>query len=150
MIKQPAKVIAETSTSYLLETLPKAACPRCEAGNGCGGGILAQAFANKTHRLSINKNKPLKLQQSVQLGISSSILIRASIILYFLPLLMMVIAAIVVGNFMNDHDLYTVLAATGGFLVGAIFAKGLSEIFLKQGMASLTIIDDTNSCWYQK
>ncbi len=52
MIVQPARVIAETDVSYLLETLPKSACPRCEAGQGCGGGILAQAFANKTYQLS--------------------------------------------------------------------------------------------------
>jgi len=149
MIKQPAKVISETDSTYILETIPKSACPKCEEGKGCGGGILAKAFANKAYRLLINKEKPLKLQQMVNIGISSSTLIRASIILYFVPLVFMVFTAIITGSLINNQDLYTVISAIGGFIAGVMVARLLSDYYLKQDTASVILLDDKNSdCWY--
>jgi len=151
MIIQPAKVIDETDTFYLLETLTKSACPRCESGKGCGGGILAQAFANKTYQLCINKNKPLKLQEMIQIGIQSTQLVRASIVLYLVPLLFMVTGAVVIGIYTQNQDLYTVLAAIGGFLMGVYIARILSEYFLKKGLASPVLVDDDkSSCWFRE
>ncbi len=151
MIIQPAKVIAETDSSYLLETIPKSACPRCESGKGCGGGILAQAFANKTYQLTINKNKPLKLQEMIQIGIKSTMLVRASIVLYLVPLLFMVTGAVVVGNYTENQDLYTVMAAIAGFLTGVIIARIISGYFMNKGLASPVLVeDDKNSCWFRE
>ncbi len=151
MIIQPAKVIAETDSSYLLETIPKSACPRCESGKGCGGGILAQAFANKTYQLTINKNKPLKLQEMIQIGIKSSMLVRASIVLYLVPLLFMVTGAVVVGNYTENQDLYTVMAAIAGFLTGVIIARIISGYFMNKGLASPVLVeDDKSSCWFRE
>ncbi len=151
MIIQPAKVIAETNYSYLLETLPKSACPRCESGKGCGGGILAQASANKTYQLSINKNKPLILQEMIQIGIQSTMLVRASIVLYLVPLIFMVTGAVVVGNYTENQDLYTVMAAVAGFLTGVYVARKLSGYFMKKGLASPVLVDDDkSSCWFRE
>ncbi len=151
MIIQPAKVIAETNSTYLLETLPKSACPRCESGKGCGGGILAQAFANKTYQLSINKNKPLKLQEMIQIGIQSTMLVRASIVLYLVPLLFMVTGAVVVGIYTENQDFYTVMAAIAGFLTGVYIARLLSGYFMNKGLASPVLVDDEkSSCWFRE
>ena len=151
MIIQPAKVIAETDSSYLLETLPKSACPRCESGKGCGGGILAQAFANKTYQLSINKNKPLLLDEMIQVGIKSTMLVRASMVLYLVPLIFMVSGAVVIGNYTENQDLYTVIAAICGFLIGVYIARILSGYFMKKGLASPVLVeDDKNSCWFRE
>ena len=150
MIVQPARVIAETDVSYLLETLPKSACPRCEAGQGCGGGILAQAFANKTYQLSINKNTPLKMNELVQIGIKSSLLVRASMLLYLVPLIFMVAFAVLVGSFTDYKDLFTVSGAVIGMLLGIFVAKKLSNLAIHDSISSPVLIDDNkDSCWYQ-
>ena len=150
MIIQPAKVIAETDLTYVLETLPKSACPRCAEGKGCGGGILAQAFANKTYQLSINKNKHLELQQLVQIGIKSSLLVRASLLLYLLPLVFMLTAALIAGSLTMQQDIYTVTAAILGMVLGVIVAKQLSYYYLEDTITSPVLIDDEKSnCWYQ-
>ena len=150
MIIQPARVIAETNVSYLLETLPKSACPRCEAGQGCGGGILAQAFANKTYQLSINKNTSLKIDELVQIGIRSSLLVRASMLLYLVPIISMVAFAVLVGNFTGNEDLYTVIGAVIGMLMGVFIAKKLSNLAIHESIASPVLIgDDKDNCWYQ-
>jgi len=150
MILQPARVIAETNTSYLLETLPKSACPRCEAGKGCGGGILAQAFANKTYQLSINKNTQLQPDQLVQIGIKSSLLVRASLLLYLLPLILMIVVAIIVGSMTIDNDVYTVSGAFVGMIIGVFLAKMLSGHYFNDSIASPVLVEDEeNNCWYQ-
>ncbi len=150
MIIQSARVIAETDVSYLLETLPKSACPRCEAGQGCGGGILAQAFANKTYQLSLDKNTALKINELVQIGIKPSLLVRASMILYLVPLIFMVALAVLAGSFTNYQDLYTVAGAAVGMLVGIFVAKKLSNLAIHDSISSPVLIDDNkDSCWYQ-
>ncbi|MCP3674025.1 MAG: SoxR reducing system RseC family protein [Gammaproteobacteria bacterium] len=149
MIVQPARVVAETDVSYLLETLPKLACPRCEAGQGCGGGILAQAFANKTYQLSINKNTSLKINELVQIGIKSSLLVRASMLVYLVPLIFMIAFVVLVGSFTNYQDLYTVAGAAAGMLVGTFVAKKLSNLAIHDSISSPVLIDDDkDSCWY--
>ena len=150
MIKQPAKVIAETATSYLLETLPKSACPRCEAGNGCGGGILTKAFDNKTYQIEINKDKPLNINELVQVGIQSSILIRASLLLYLLPLISMIIASLVAASLFMNEDIYTVSGALIGISFGAYLGKLISNHYFKDGISDPLLIDDSkDDCWYK-
>ena len=150
MIIQPAKVIAETDFNYILETLPKSACPRCDAGEGCGGGILAKAFANKTYQLSINKNTQLKINELVQIGIKSSVLVRASLLLYLLPLTFMLVGALIAGRLNMNQDVYTVTGAIIGIISGIFAAKTISIHTIKNGMTSPVLIeDDQNNCWYQ-
>ncbi|MFT5520041.1 MAG: sigma-E factor negative regulatory protein RseC [Enterobacterales bacterium] len=150
MIKQPAKVIAETEFSYLLESLPKSACPQCDAGKGCGGGLLAKAFSNKTYKLELNKNKELSINEIVQIGIPSQLLVRASFIVYFLPLLLMIVTALVAGLYTNNQDIYTVSGAIIGFVGGLLIANVLSNKLYKMGISSPTLIEnDEDSCWYK-
>jgi sigma-E factor negative regulatory protein RseC len=150
MIKQPAKVIAETKLTYLLESLPKSACPQCDAGKGCGGGLLAKAFSNKTYQLELTKTKKLGINEIVQIGIPSQLLVRASFIVYFLPLLSMIITALVAGLYTENQDVYTVSGAIIGFIVGLLIAKLLSNKLYKIGISSPVLIEnDKDSCWYQ-
>jgi sigma-E factor negative regulatory protein RseC len=150
MIKQPAKVIAETEFTYLLESLPKSACPQCDAGKGCGGGLLAKAFSNKTYQLELNKNKKLSINEIIQIGIPSQLLVRASFIVYFLPLLLMVMTALIAGLYTNNQDIYTVSGAVIGFAGGLFIANLLSNKLYKMGISSPVLIEnDEDSCWYQ-
>ena len=153
MITQPAKVIAETASSYLLETLPKSACPRCEAGNGCGGGILASAFANKKFQLNIDKTKIVKsslnIDDLIQIGIPSSVLIKASLLLYLFPLISMIFGAVLLGHFTENRDLYTVLGAGLGMFIGFFIGKFLSSHLFQGSDATPVLIEDEDSCWYK-
>jgi len=151
MIKQPARVVVETESSYQLETLPKSACPRCAEGKGCGGGILAQAFANRTYKISIDKRQSqLSINQLVQIGIHSTVLIRASILLYLFPLVFMIASASIAATIINNNDLVTVSASAIGFLLGIATTKKLSGFYINENLSSPILIEDENEgCWYQ-
>ena len=155
MIKQPAKVVAKTEQFYLLESLPKSACPQCEAGKGCGGGILAKAFSNKTYQLQINRadikaNTLLQIGQSVQIGIPSSLLVKASLIVYIIPLLLMVLGAVGFSILYGTEDIYTTSGALIGFVVGLLFARFFSTKLYQSGISSSILLEDEQeNCWYQ-
>ena len=147
MIKQPATVIAETETAYLLETLPKSACRRCAEGKGCGGGILAQAFANKTYQLSVAKNTRLNINELVFVGIQSSVLVRASLLLYLLPLIFMITLAVVASSLTNGEDLFTVPAAVLGLFTGALISRSLSNNYINDNASPVLLNDEKIDCF---
>jgi sigma-E factor negative regulatory protein RseC len=153
MITQPAKVISIEADHYVIETLPKSACPRCEEGRGCGGGILAQAFANKTYRLNLARQQHSGLlaeQQTLIIGIDSRGLLAASIVLYLLPLVLMLAGALTLGMPFDYHDLYTVAGAIAGFTVGAFVASKLSRRLIESELTKPFVVpDETDNCWYQ-
>jgi len=151
MITQPARVIEVTNSSYILETLPKSACPRCAAGKGCGGGILAQAFANKTYRMKLTKFEQTdhSVNEMVQIGIDSNGLLWASMALYLLPLMLMIIGAYAVGSFGQYSDGFTLSGAIIGVVIGAVIAKRVSRNLIESNITQPFIIDKpTESCWY--
>lgn len=131
MLTQPARVLAIDGQQIIVETLAKANCPRCEQGVGCGGGILAKLFGDKTFKLTLNSSEVLQLQQVVQLGISEKLLVKAAFTLYGIPLLALVSVAIVTSSFI-EQELMVIISALVGFGLGIYFAKRLAAQIVTQ------------------
>lgn len=155
MISQPARVVSLETTGYWLETLPKSACPRCAEGKGCGGGILAQAFANKTYRLFVPFDVPAEesprygVDAQVQVAIDSRGLLWASLIMYLLPLMSILCGAFLIGKIGDFADVYTVTGAAVGLIVGAGIARYLSRTLVQSSLTRPQILrEPATSCWY--
>ncbi len=154
MITQPAKVIDAFDSYCLVETIPKSACPRCAQGKGCGGGILAQAFANKIYRLRVPytsecDDDPVGVGSDVLLGMNSNGLLMASLVLYLLPLLTMISVTLLTALYINNSDVYTVAAAATGLAIGALGASIISKRLIRSGMTQAQIIQNKQvNCWY--
>lgn len=154
MILQPARIIAATPDHYLLETLPKSACPRCAEGKGCGGGILAQAFANKTYKLSIplssTDNNQHHENEMVQVGMHSQSLLMAALVMYLLPLTMLLAGSLGLGLLFGFDDKITVLGAVLGMVIGVLIANKLSRSMIESGQTRPFIVEEPgDSCFYQ-
>ena len=157
MITQPAKVLASFDDHCVVETIPKSACPRCAEGKGCGGGILAQAFANKTYQLKVPYTSELtssdisvpNVGTHVLVAMSSNGLLMASIVMYFLPLILMILAGVGTATWISNEDGYTVLASGLGLLIGAIAASRLSKLLIDSGVTEPHLIEfERSNCWY--
>ena len=155
MILQPARIIAANSEDYILETLPKSACPRCAEGKGCGGGILAQAFANKTYKLSIPLNSDSNTTQHVeaelvQVGMHSQALLLAAMVMYLLPLGLLLAGAFLLGMMFDFNDQFTVLGAVLGMVIGVLTANRLSRTMIESGQTRPFIVEEPgDSCFYR-
>ena len=154
MILQPARIITASTDHYILETLPKSACPRCAEGKGCGGGILAQAFANKTYQLTIHYDAELSPahheNELVQVGMNSNGLLIAALIMYLLPLVLLMSCAALFGALFGFDDQFTVTGAVIGLVVGVLISNRLSRKHIESGQSRPFIVEEPDkSCYYK-
>jgi sigma-E factor negative regulatory protein RseC len=79
----------------LVETQIKSTCGSCEAQSNCGTGAIAKIFAGKREILRFRLNEMVEVGQKVSLGIPEENLLKASALVYCLPLLALVLSALV-------------------------------------------------------
>jgi sigma-E factor negative regulatory protein RseC len=79
----------------LVETQIKSTCGSCEAQSNCGTGAIAKVFASKRETLRFRLNEMVEVGQKVSLGIPEENLLKASAIVYCLPLAALILSALV-------------------------------------------------------
>ncbi|PKH00626.1 SoxR reducing system RseC family protein [Paraglaciecola sp. MB-3u-78] len=79
----------------IVETQIKSTCGSCEAQSNCGTGAIANVFATKRETLRFRLNEMVEVGQKVSLGIPEENLLKASAMVYCLPLLALVISALI-------------------------------------------------------
>ena len=79
----------------LVETQIKSTCGSCEAQSNCGTGAIAKVFASKRETLRFRLNEMVEVGQKVSLGIPEENLLKASALVYCLPLFALVLSALV-------------------------------------------------------
>ena len=77
----------ERGTRAVVEVDVSTVCPRCAAGKGCGAGLLAGGGRPKRVEASFNINLDLAAGDNVEIALAPSNLLRASLIVYGLPML---------------------------------------------------------------
>ena len=78
----------------LVETQIKSTCGSCEAQSNCGTGAIAKVFATKRETLRFRLNDIVEVGQKVSLGIPEENLLKASAMVYCLPLFTLVLSAL--------------------------------------------------------
>ena len=106
----------------VIEVDVAAVCPRCAAGRGCGAGILGAARGIRRVEVAIDPGSRLSEGDEVQLTLTPDSILRASVIVYGVPLLGAVIGAAVAYGF-SLGDLGAATAALGGLGAGLMFSR---------------------------
>jgi len=78
----------------MVETQIKSTCGSCEAQSNCGTSAIAKVFASKRERLRFQLNELVEVGQKVSLGIPEENLLKASAIVYCLPLFSLILSAL--------------------------------------------------------
>ncbi|MFT6899693.1 MAG: sigma-E factor negative regulatory protein RseC [Paraglaciecola sp.] len=78
-----------------IETQVKSTCGVCQAKDDCGTGIVARAFSPKKEQLWLPCDQAVEIGQNVKLGIPENLLLRASLLVYILPLVMLLFSSVV-------------------------------------------------------
>ncbi len=117
------RIVSVSGRSARVDVDSSQACTRCAAGNGCGAGLFTgQSQANEIE-VELPADTDFQPGDTVELSISESRLLYASILAYGLPLAGMVMLTFLGRLFMQalGDAMGIVLALTGlmgGFLVG--------------------------------
>ena len=127
MITEQAIVTRCDGKRVELELQRGSACGQCELSQGCGTGALGRLLGKRSKPLVIETDRDLKPGDRLQLGLSESALVKASLTIYGLPLLGMVTAGLI-ASFAVVSEVLVALAACAGFIAGFKFARYLSLV----------------------
>ena len=98
-----------------------AACPRCAAGRGCGAGILQGSGKTRRVEVLIDHGLTLREGDSVRLQLEGSSVLKASAIVYGIPLAGAAIGAAfayLLGLGDGGASVLAIAGLAAGFLVG--------------------------------
>ncbi|MEP0356195.1 SoxR reducing system RseC family protein [Paraglaciecola sp.] len=77
-----------------VETHIKSTCGSCEVESNCGTGSIAKAFVRKKELLRFKVSQTVTLGQKVKVGIPEESILKASFMVYLIPLSTLLLSAI--------------------------------------------------------
>jgi sigma-E factor negative regulatory protein RseC len=127
MLEEAGSVVALDGNKAWVQTIRKSACSSCEARNGCGQGVLASISDGKANQVLVDNTLNLQVGDDVLLGIPEDMLVRASFVVYFLPLLTMIFAAAAIEKWLLVGDGWVAAAGGVGLFVGFVIVRMYSR-----------------------
>lgn len=123
MIEEPGRVVALEAGAVWVETRRKSTCSGCSAKSGCGQGLM-DTLGVRERRGLIRAVCDLNLRvgDSVIVGIREDVLLRSAVLVYLLPLLMLMVAALLAAQF-SAREPVVILAGLAGFFVSWLIVR---------------------------
>ncbi len=134
MLTESARVIRRDGNRVVLELQRGSACGNCEMSQGCGTGALGRLLGKRMRPLVIETDQDCKPGDEVELALPEASLVRASLLVYGLPLLGMLFGGILASATAASDGLVAV-AVGAGFLAGFVCAAFYTSRLEQQGMA---------------
>ncbi|MGI9264557.1 MAG: SoxR reducing system RseC family protein [Gammaproteobacteria bacterium] len=137
MILESATVLRTQGSFAWVSCRNQAGCQRCAEGRGCGGGILGRLLGDRLREIRvINEKLDLEPGDQVVIGLADSVLVKAALVMYLVPLLLMVFGAATFSlAWPAVADASALVGAAAGLLTGLWLARrygnrsGRSPIF---------------------
>ena len=131
MIEEKALVVKIEGEYAWIETQRQSSCGHCSVKEGCGTQVLGKFLANKSASVRCVNSLNVKVGEMVVIGIAESALVKGSLLLYFLPIISMILFGGIAVMFSqipslglsSFTDLFAVIASFGGLFAGLFFSK---------------------------
>ncbi|WP_422474987.1 SoxR reducing system RseC family protein [Endozoicomonas sp. ALB032] len=127
MIEEEGRVVAIEQGAVWVETIRKSTCSSCSVRNGCGQNLLEKYRSNK-HQSYIQAINDFSIEEDDQviIGIPESALMRASFLVYLMPLVAMM-GALLLATAVGWNDFFTALSAMAGLAAGFVSVRMLGH-----------------------
>tara|TARA_R110001592_G_scaffold175466_5_gene414683 strand:+ start:6648 stop:7145 length:498 start_codon:yes stop_codon:yes gene_type:complete len=119
-------------------------CGSCSLKSGCGQSTLNKMSSNHCLELDVENSLDAKSGDEVLIAIPEAGLITASLRVYFIPLILMVLGA-VMGGFLDSElatksEVWTMLLSLAGLMIGFYWARlfGQKQAFHKDFLPKMT------------
>lgn len=126
MINESGRVVAIEPDCLWVETIRQSSCGSCSAQKGCGHGILNQSSAGRRSHLRVLLRElpasDFSIDDEVDISIPERVLVMGALLVYILPLLTMLAAAMLVSQWWPG-DVAAFIAAVLGFVMGLGLVK---------------------------
>ena len=130
MIEETARVLSSEGELAVVETRRAAACGGCDSQNHCGTSLLAGLFGKKPVRVTVHNPIGARPGDRVVVGLSGTLLTKASILLYLVPILFLVLFALA-GQWLAQYlglfaEPWSVISGVSGLALGIWWAGSRS------------------------
>jgi len=127
MIKEVGQVVKVENDEIWVETKVTSTCNACAAKSNCGTSTIAKAFGDKSIINQVINDRGAKLGDMVEIGIPEESLVKGALLVYLLPLISAVFAALVSDFWLSrfievTEPLLIIITLAGGFL-GFLIAR---------------------------
>lgn len=113
MREETARVVDIKAGLLLAEAKGRSACSHCTGGAVCASSVTAKLFGARRVRLVLANHLDARPGDQVVIGIPDELLVRASLLVYLSPLLLMLAAAALVEAWAVNEMLLSVSALAG-------------------------------------
>jgi len=127
MITETGKVVALKGDRVWVRTIRASACQSCAARNGCGQKVLAAATGGRANQILVTNTINARVGDEVTIGIDERALLGASLVVYAIPLILMVVASVLGHHLSGGQDSAAMLAAAGGLALGFVVVRKLQR-----------------------
>ena len=131
MIEEQATVVAFEGDYVWVQTRHKTTCGQCSASKGCGTQVLGKVIGARISRIKCLNDKQLAMGDDVIIGLDENALLSGSLLIYFLPLLLMLVLggiAVWLSQFLAvGVDMAAVIGSVSGLLLGLKFAQAITQ-----------------------
>jgi sigma-E factor negative regulatory protein RseC len=125
-MREIGTVVAIEEHSLWVETSRQTACGSCSAQKGCGTSLLAKLFPNRQHFVRVlaqaDQISILQVGQDVTIEVSDSLIVKASLIMYLVPIALLLVGA-VIGDTKGGSDGYAILGGAIGLSMGLVLVR---------------------------
>lgn len=128
MIEEVATVTWSGQGMARVEAARNSACAQCSSRSNCSQGVLSQWSRGRSVEIEVLNpdNLPLAPGQQVLIGLDEGGLMRASLLLYLVPLLLLVAGALV-ASMLGASEAIQMLTAALMLLVGFVAVRFLTR-----------------------
>jgi len=133
MIEEKAIVTGVVGDQAMIEVQRQSTCSHCELSRGCGTGAIGRLLVRRNKPLTISNKYNLKPGDRIVLGMPDKAFLKASLLIYGLPLLAMMAGGLLAQWLFGKSEMVTVILATTGFAAGLAFSANIAKrCFLPQ------------------
>ena len=118
MIHETGRVVAIKGNKVWVQTIRASACESCSARSGCGQRVLASASKGRANQILVNNHLGARVGDEVTLAIAESALLSASLLVYAMPLLLMVLGAVAGQQWLPAQDVGAIAGSLAGLAIG--------------------------------
>jgi len=93
VIEESAQVVAVSGGRAWVQTRSRSACGHCASSAGCGTSVLGGLLSPRSVSFPVDNTVDAAVGDEVVLGVAEEMLVKASLTVYLLPLLSMLLAA---------------------------------------------------------
>jgi sigma-E factor negative regulatory protein RseC len=131
MITETGKVVGLKGDHAWVQTIRTSACQSCSARSGCGQRALASVSGGRANQVLVANALGARVGDEVVIGVDEQSVLTASLAVYGLPLVLMVLGSIAGYRWFGGSDLTAIVGAVaglaGGFGVVRHWQKGAGD-----------------------